>query len=52
LDCCRAGIAELLEAGAGMDVVEREIEATDVLGREDRDALWLWAERLRTAAAS
>jgi len=49
-DCCRAGIAELLEIGAGMDVVEQTIDAYP-LDRGARDALWLWAIARRTRTA-
>ncbi len=41
-DCCCAGAAELLDAGAGMDVIQATIEAY-ALDREEKDALWLWA---------
>lgn len=41
-DCCRAGVAELIDAHAGMDVIERTVDAY-ALGREEKDALWLWA---------
>jgi hypothetical protein len=39
---CRDGVAELLEAGANMHVVEDMIDASALPG-EDKDALWLWA---------
>lgn len=41
-DCCRAGVAELIDAGAGMDVIERTIDAY-ALDPDEQDALWLWA---------
>jgi len=41
-DCCRAGIAELLEADAAIDVLERTIDAY-ALDREEKAVLWLWA---------
>lgn len=41
-DCCRAGVAELIDAGAGMEVVERTIDAY-ALDPDEKDALWLWA---------
>jgi hypothetical protein len=41
-DNCRDGVAELLEAGANMQVVEDMIDAY-ALPDEDKDALWLWA---------
>lgn len=47
-DRCRAGVAQLLEANADFDVVERTID-TSALGREEKDALWLWAFAMRNA---
>lgn len=41
-DCCRAGIAELLEADADLDVVQATIDAY-ALAPEEKDALWRWA---------
>jgi len=46
-DCCRAAITELIEADAGMDVVECTIDAY-ALDRDEEDALWLWAAGRRT----
>jgi hypothetical protein len=50
-DCCRAGVAELLDAHADFDVVERTID-TYALGREEKDALWLWASARRRPVAA
>jgi hypothetical protein len=45
-DRCRTGVAELLDAGAGMRVVERAIEDCALDG-DEKDALWLWASGRR-----
>ena len=50
-DCCRAAIAELLDADAGMDVIQRAIDAY-ALDREQQDALWLWAIGRPTGAST
>ncbi|MHB8658033.1 MAG: hypothetical protein ACYC91_08780 [Solirubrobacteraceae bacterium] len=50
-DSCRAGVVELLELGAGMDVIEHTIEAYP-LDRDAKDALWLWAIARPTRPAS
>jgi len=47
-DCCRAAVAELLDANTDFDLVERTID-TYALGREEKDALWLWAFAMRHA---
>jgi hypothetical protein len=41
-DGCRAQVEELLDAHVDMGLVERVIDAS-ALGRDERDALWLWA---------
>jgi hypothetical protein len=45
-DGCRARVDDLLDAHADMGVVERAIDAS-ALGREEKDALWLWASGRR-----
>jgi len=45
-DGCRARVDELLDAHADMGAVERTIDDT-ALGREEKDALWLWARGRR-----
>jgi hypothetical protein len=47
-DCCRAEVAELLDAHADFDVVEGAIDGC-ALDRDEKDALWLWASAPRPA---
>lgn len=51
-DCCRAQIDELLHAHADMGVVERTIDDTYALDREEKDALWVWAAGRRDRLVS
>jgi len=50
-DGCRERVDELVETHADMGVVERTID-TYALGREEKDALWLWASGRRDRLAT
>jgi hypothetical protein len=50
VDCCRAGIAELLAAGGSPATIELTIDAYPLDG-DERAALWLWAIRRQATPA-
>ena len=51
LEPMRARVDEMLEAHAGMDVVERAIEASP-LPSEEKSVVWLWAWSRRHPASA